>query len=102
MSLTLPIERFDGSDPKSDPKSDLKSDPKSALKSDPKKSAVQNRIDMILVIIKENPQITRGEIAEMVGVGRTTIMKDLRVLKERYDVRYEGASKTGRWVIGKE
>lgn len=37
--------------------------------------------------------------ADLLGVGRTTILKDLRILKEQYGVRYEGPSKTGKWVI---
>lgn len=55
---------------------------------------------MIIAQIKGNPSITREEIADMIGVGRTTILKDLRILKEQYGVHYEGSSKTGEWVIG--
>ena len=56
---------------------------------------------MIIAIIKNNPQVTRKEIEEMLGVGHTTIQKDLRILKEQYGVHYEGPSKTGKWVIDK-
>ncbi len=54
---------------------------------------------MIIAIIKNNPQVTRKEIEEMLGVGHTTIQKDLRILREQYGVHYEGPSKTGKWVI---
>ncbi|MBR1401254.1 MAG: HTH domain-containing protein, partial [Prevotella sp.] len=98
VSLVLPIKRIEGSalrsDPKSDPKSDLKN-----RKSGPKKLSPQERLDMIIAHIKGNPSITREEIADMIGVGRTTILKDLRILKEQYGVHYEGPSKTGKWVI---
>ena len=93
VALVLPIKRIEGSVPKSD----LKSDPKS----DPKKLSPQERLDMIIAHIKGNPSITREEIAEMIGVSRTTILKDLRILKEQYGVHYEGPSKTGKWVIGR-
>ena len=87
VALVLPIQRFEGTAPKSDPKSD------------PKKLTPQARLDMIIALVKDNPLITREEIAKVVKVGRTTILKDLRVLKEQYGLRYEGSSKTGQWVI---
>ena len=87
VALVLPIRRFEGTVPKSVPKSD------------PKKLSPQKRLDMIIAIVKNNPLITREEIANVVNVGRTTILKDLRILKEQYGLRYEGSSKTGQWVI---
>lgn len=94
----LPIKCFEGSIPKSDPKN-RKSGPKSDPKSGPKKLSPQERLDMIIAIIKNNPQVTRKGIEEMLGVGHTTIQKDLRILREQYGVHYEGPSKTGKWVI---
>ncbi|MCR5069509.1 MAG: HTH domain-containing protein [Prevotella sp.] len=61
----------------------------------------EERLDMIIAYIKGNPSITREEIADMIGVSRTTILKDLRILKEQYSIHYEGPSKTGKWVIDK-
>ena len=90
VALMLPIQRFEGTDPKSDPQSD------------PKKLTPQARLDMIIALAKDNPLITREEIAKVVKVGRTTILKDLRILKEQYGLRYEGSSKTGQWVIDKK
>ena len=90
VALVLPIQRFEGTVPKSDPKSD------------PKKLTPQARLDMIIALAKDNPLITREEIAKVVKVGRTTILKDLRILKEQYGLRYEGSSKTGQWVIDKK
>ena len=96
VALVLPVKRIEGSAPKSDPKSDPK-----IRKSAPKKLSPQERLDMIIAHIKGNPSITREEIADMIGVGRTTILKDLRILREQYGVHYEGPSKTGKWVIDK-
>lgn len=98
VALVLSIQRFEGTVPKSDPKSGPKSDPKS----DPKKLTPQARLDMIIALVKDNPLITREEISKVVKVGRTTILKDLRALKEQYGLRYEGSSKTGQWVIDKK
>lgn len=106
VALMLPIQRFEGTVPKSDPKSAPKVGPKSVPKVGPKigpqKLTPQARLDMIIAIIKDNPLITREEIAKAVKVGRTTILKDLRILKEQYGLRYEGSSKTGQWVIDKK
>lgn len=90
VALVLPIHRFEGTVPKSDPKSD------------PKKLTPQARLDMIIAIIKDNPLITREEIAKAVGVGHTTIQNDLRTLRKQYGLRYEGSSKTGQWIIDKK
>ena len=76
--------------------------PKSDPKSDPKKLTPQARLDMIIALVKDNPLVTREEIAKVVKAGRTTILKDLRILKEQYGLRYEGSSKTGQWVIDKK
>ena len=73
--------------------------PKSAPKVGPKKLTPQARLDMIIAIIKDNPLITREEIAKAVGVRHTTIQNDLRTLRKQYGLCYEGSSKTGQWVI---
>lgn len=91
VALVLPIKRIKGSVPKSDPKSDPKSKkigpkigPKNGPKNGPKKLSPQERLDMIIAIIKNNPRITRKDIEDMLGVGHTTIQNDLRILKEQY------------------
>ena len=104
VSLVLPIKRIEGSAPKSAPKSGPKNrkiGPKIGPKIGSKKLSPQERLDMIIAIIKNNPRITRKDIEDMLGVGHTTIQNDLRILKEQYGVHYEGSSKTGEWVIGK-
>ena len=96
VALVLPIKRIEDSALKSDPKGDPKNRDNGSKKLSP-----QERLDMIIAHIKGNPSITREEIADMIGVCRTTILKDLRILKEQYGVHYEGPSKTGKWVIDK-
>lgn len=104
VALVLPIKRIEGNASKNDLKSDPKSDPKNRKigpKIGPEKLSPQERLDMIIAIIKDNPRITRKDIEDMLGVGHTTIQNDLRILKKQYGVHYEGASKTGQWVIHK-
>ena len=100
VALVLPIKRIEGNASKSDPKSDPKNR-KIGPKIGPKKLSPQERLDMIIAIIKNNPRITRKDIEDMLGVGHTTIQNDLRILKKQYGIHYEGASKTGQWVIHK-
>ena len=97
VALVLPIQRLEGTVPKGAPKIAPKIGPKIG----PKKLSPQERLDMIIAIIKDNPLITREELADILGVGHTTIQNDMRILKEQYGVRYEGSSKTGQWVIDK-
>ena len=107
VALVLPIQRFEGTVPKGDPKSapkvgpkiGPKIGPKVGPKIGPKKLTPQARLDMIIAIIKDNPLITREEIAKAVNVGHTTIQNDLRILRKQYGLHYEGSSKTGQWVI---
>lgn len=105
VALMLPIQRFEGTVPKSDPKVGPKSAPKSAPKNRKRKSrknTQEGRLDMIIALIHNEPQITREVICDALGVSLTTLRKYLRILKEQYGLRYEGSSKTGQWVIDKK
>lgn len=102
VALVLPIHRFEGTASKGNPKSAPKVGPKVGPKIGPKKLTPQARLDMIIAIIKDNPLITREEIAKAVGVGHTTIQNDLRTLRKQYGLCYVGSSKTGQWVIDKK
>lgn len=98
VALVLPIQRLEDTAPKSA----LKSAPKSAPKISKRKSrqnTQEGRLNMIIALIHNEPQITREMICDALGVGLTTLRKDLRILKEQYGVHYEGSSKTGQWVI---
>ncbi|MBO7465321.1 MAG: hypothetical protein J6T56_05660 [Bacteroidales bacterium] len=98
VALVLPIRRFEGTAQKIG----SKIGPKIGPKTGPKKLSPQERLDMIIAIIKDNPLITREGLADIIGVGHTTIQNDMRILKEQYGLRYEGSSKTGQWVIDKQ
>ena len=98
VALVLPIRRFEGTAQKIG----SKIGPKIGPKTGPQKLSPQERLDMIIAIIKDNPLITREGLADIIGVGHTTIQNDMRILKEQYGLRYEGSSKTGQWVIDKQ
>ena len=93
VALVLPIQRFEGTVPKSAPKN---------RKRKSRKNTQEGRLDMIIALIHNEPQITREVICDALGVSLTTLRKYLRILREQYGLRYEGSSKTGQWVIDKK
>ena len=101
VALVLPIQRFEGNAPKSDPKVGPKSAPKNRKRKS-RKNTQEGRLDMIIALIHNEPQITREVICNALGVSLTTLRNDLRILKEQHGLRYEGSSKTGQWVIGEK
>ena len=52
--------------------------------------------DHIANLIKENPRITRKQMAEKIGVSKATIE---RTLLQTNDIKFVGSSKTGHWEI---
>ena len=53
----------------------------------------------ILDIIKNNPQVTRKELAELVGITADGIKWNLEKLKETGKIRRIGPDKGGKWDI---
>ena len=52
--------------------------------------------ESIIRAIKQNPHITRAQIAEQLGVSKKTIE---RRIKELSFIHYVGSSKSGHWEI---
>jgi predicted HTH transcriptional regulator len=55
----------------------------------------------ILILIDAYPQITRDQIAQVLGVSLSTIEKTMRELKKDVPIKLIGAPKTGKWIIEK-
>ncbi len=53
----------------------------------------------ILNLIKENCKITQVEICEKLGVNKTTIMRNIAMLKDKNIIKREGSTKNGSWKI---
>ena len=58
-----------------------------------------NLSEQILYLIKENPKITRNEIAIILNIGTTTIYRTLEKLKSDNKIKRIGSNKTGHWEI---
>ena len=87
----------------SDIKSDIKSNIKSDIKSDIKRmSSLTVSEKNVLILIKQDENIKYEAICRQLSLGKTTLYKIVRHLKELNIVRREGGRKNGFWVINIE
>lgn len=56
----------------------------------------------ILSAITDKPTITMDELGTMLSLGRSSIYKNIKQLKEQGILTHEGRKKDGRWVIKEE
>lgn len=53
----------------------------------------------IIAAVKNNPYITQEELAEIVGIARLNIIKNMKKLQEQNIIKRIGADKNGYWQI---
>ena len=53
----------------------------------------------ILDQIRNNPQITKPQIAEALGLGKTTVDNGIAALKKKGFIKRVGSNKTGWWKV---
>lgn len=56
----------------------------------------------MLSAITEKPGITMEELASKFGIGRFSIYKNIKILKERGILKREGRKKDGKWIVSLE
>ena len=54
---------------------------------------------MILAQIKQNPSITRKELAEATGLSSSTIYREINSLVKEEKLIRQGSNKKGSWLI---
>lgn len=54
-----------------------------------------------LETLMSNPRITKEELADMLGIGRSTIKRDMQELRQSYSIEWVGEGRKGQWVIEK-
>ena len=59
----------------------------------------KKRHSSIIDIIKENPNCTQSQMAELLGVSEKTIERDTAELQSSGIIKYEGEKKNGAWVL---
>ena len=55
--------------------------------------------DQILDILRENPKLTRGEMAQLLGKSQNTIKDNLAALKSEHRVERIGSDRDGYWRV---
>lgn len=58
--------------------------------------------EKILNLIKNNPEITQTQMAEVLGLIRDGISYNIKQLKENDVIDRIGPTKNGKWIIKKE
>ncbi len=53
----------------------------------------------ILAAIKKNPRITKAELQKKTALGKSTIDRAIKTLKEKCLIKRVGSNKTGYWEI---
>ena len=69
------------------------------LSNNPAAEGINQTQSLILAQIRNNPNITRLQLAEAVGVGKTTIDKGIATLKCKGYIERIGSNKTGYWSV---
>lgn len=59
----------------------------------------QKRIERILELIKENKNITRSNLKDILGTSKSTIERNILKLKEEDKLEYIGSLNNGYWKI---
>lgn len=54
----------------------------------------------ILRLLQHNPEFTRAELAEKMGMSDSSIKKALANLKAAGWIERAGSNKSGRWIVG--
>ncbi|HPX75382.1 MAG TPA: winged helix-turn-helix transcriptional regulator, partial [Bacteroidales bacterium] len=58
--------------------------------------------EIILRIIKENPQITQSELSKTIGLTINGIKYHMKKLTKAGIIKHEGPTKSGKWIILKK
>lgn len=95
---TYTLHKEDAKSP-SDKKGDKKSDKKSDKKNEPSFTVAEKNV---LILIKQDANITYENLCQQLTLGKTTLYKIVRNLKEQGIVHREGGRKEGFWVINTE
>ena len=70
-----------------------------AIKSEVKTTQFTEIQQKILSAITDKPTITMDELGTMLGLGRSSVYKNMKQLKEQGFLTREGRKRDGKWVI---
>lgn len=69
---------------------------------EPINEPLSNRQIAIIKAIKEQPGLTREELAQKIGVSLTTLKREITFLRKNYYIGRDGSNKNGQWQLLKD
>ena len=63
------------------------------------KEIISDRQSEILELIRENPSITRTELAGKLKINESAVQKHILMMKKMSLIERKGGKKAGRWII---
>ena len=63
------------------------------------KDIISDRQSLILELIRENPSITRIELAEKLNINESAVQKHILMMKKMSLIERKGGKKYGQWII---
>ena len=64
-----------------------------------KQREMNERSNAILVLLRQNPSISRMTIAEITGLSNAQVRKSLDILKKDGKIHREGSDRNGKWIV---
>ena len=55
--------------------------------------------EQIIVLIKENPTVSKKRMAEILGISMYALKKELAAMNKEHVAEFVGYSRNGRWVV---
>lgn len=69
---------------------------------EPINNTLSNRQIAIIKAIKEQPFLTREELAKKIGVSLATLKREITILRKKYYIGRDGSNKNGQWLLLKD
>ncbi len=58
-----------------------------------------NLREQILILIVENPTITKNQMSQLLGITMYALKKELKAMGEEHIAEFQGPSRSGKWVV---
>lgn len=64
-----------------------------------RKERIEQRIESVLTLIRDNPSISRAEIANKLEISDSQAKTAIEKMKERRVIHREGSDTNGKWIM---
>jgi ATP-dependent DNA helicase RecG len=63
------------------------------------KTAPKSTRDRIILLLRQDPRLTKQDLMRMLGKASGTIKEHIRILQKEGDIRHIGPAKGGHWEV---